>query len=148
MPRCDVCGNDYDKAFQVIQFWGAVDFRQLRVRHPPAGADLRPLWMDDHRAQDRSGRKVLLLWEPRSRFGLKRGEAWRLGRLSARIARADASAKQSGHGLESGVPFAGGPIVSKQERRGHAAAEYFRRLSARCGCWPMAVSLSYNESGC
>ena len=46
------------------------------------------------------------------------------------------------------VPFAGGPIFSKQERPGHAVAEYFRRLSARCVCWPMAVSLSHNEIGC
>lgn len=43
MPTCDVCGNDYDKAFSGEPRWPHDDFRQLRMRDPRNGTDLRPL---------------------------------------------------------------------------------------------------------
>ena len=33
MARCDVCGNDYDKSFQIVQGRQVAHFRQLRMRH-------------------------------------------------------------------------------------------------------------------
>ena len=40
MERCEVCGNEYDKAFKVLVGDQVPHLRLLRVRHPQAGADL------------------------------------------------------------------------------------------------------------
>src|ERR1041384_6792419 len=47
--------------------WNVLYLRQLRVRDSQARADVRALWLQDHRARDRSGRRVLLLRALRAR---------------------------------------------------------------------------------
>ena len=43
MPKCDTCGNDYDKSFQVIAANKSYTFDSFRMRHQHAGADMRAL---------------------------------------------------------------------------------------------------------
>ena len=60
MARCDVCGNEYDKAFTVTAARQR-HVRFLRMRDPRAGADLRALRVPDHRPRRRARRRLLLL---------------------------------------------------------------------------------------
>ena len=61
MAQCEVCGNDYDMAFEVHAQGGRAHLRQLRVRDPPDGAGLRTLRVQGHRAWCAGRRQLLLL---------------------------------------------------------------------------------------
>ena len=65
MASCVVCGNEYDKSFEVLpagEGRGA-GVRQLRVCDPPPRTDVRPLRMSDHRSWRRGRRAHVLLRE-------------------------------------------------------------------------------------
>ena len=68
MPKCDACGNDYDKAFQVIAGEQKLYFRQLRVRDQHAGAGMRALQGKNRRARAGKERHHVLL-QPLRRAG-------------------------------------------------------------------------------
>ena len=60
MPVCETAGSNYDKAFQVVMGRDR-RLRQLRVRDPEAGADLRSLRDAHHRPRAGAGQQLLLL---------------------------------------------------------------------------------------
>jgi len=47
MATCEVCDNEYDKAFEVVVGGEHHTFDSFRVRHPRAGAGLRALQLPD-----------------------------------------------------------------------------------------------------
>lgn len=61
MAKCEVCGNEYDKTFELIAAGARHTFRQLRMRDPGNCSHLRALPLPRHRARSRSQRAVLLL---------------------------------------------------------------------------------------
>ena len=61
MAQCEVCGNNYDKSFEVIHGGTVAHVRQLRVRHSSARADVCALPLQDRRPRHRGERHVLLL---------------------------------------------------------------------------------------
>ena len=61
MPTCDVCGNEYDKAFQVMRQGRTMTFDSFECAIPGDGALLRALRLQDRRAWGRGGRQHLLL---------------------------------------------------------------------------------------
>ena len=63
MGECEVCGNRYDKAFDVMMQGVTRTFRQLRVRHPRARDAVQPLRLPDHRPRH-GGRWALFLLRP------------------------------------------------------------------------------------
>ena len=58
MGRCEVCGNEYDKSFEVTVA-GTTPTRQLRVRHPRVRPHLRELRVQDRRPRRRGRRPHL-----------------------------------------------------------------------------------------
>jgi hypothetical protein len=69
MAQCEVCGNDYDKAFQVIVADTHPYLRQLRVRNPCGRTHLLPLRLPGHRPRRRGRRPHLLLRQLRQAGG-------------------------------------------------------------------------------
>ena len=62
MAKCDVCGNDYDKAFQVVSAQGSSrTFDSFECAIQRTCPDMRPLPLQDHRARHRGARHILLL---------------------------------------------------------------------------------------
>ena len=61
MAICEVCGNDYDKAFEVNMMGATHTFDSLRMRHACAGASLRALRRARRGPRGRAGRPHLLL---------------------------------------------------------------------------------------
>ena len=61
MARCETCGNDYDKAFQVSMNGSTHTFDSFECRDPRARADLRELRHSYCRPRPGEGRHVLLL---------------------------------------------------------------------------------------
>ena len=57
---CEVCGNEYDKVFEVNMDGNDPRVRLLRVRHPGAGTAVRQLRLPDHRPRHGGRRHVLL----------------------------------------------------------------------------------------
>ena len=65
MGQCDVCGNDYDKAFRVTQGDRTMTFDSF-VRHPRHGPPMRPLRMPRGWPRHRGQGQDLLLRPLRS----------------------------------------------------------------------------------
>ena len=65
MARCEVCDNDYDKSFEVIQEGQRHVFDSFEWRDPCAGADVLALPVPDHWARIRGGRQSFLLCQLR-----------------------------------------------------------------------------------
>ena len=61
MATCEVCGNDYDKSFEVTIGGLDAHVRQLRVRDPRPRADVRALRLPRDRARGGGRRPDLLL---------------------------------------------------------------------------------------
>ena len=51
MTKCEICGNDYDRAFEVDRRQESPCLRQLRMRDTGAGAGLLTLWVPHYRAR-------------------------------------------------------------------------------------------------
>ena len=62
LSTCEVCGNDYDKAFQVTLGGATHVFRQFRVRDSRARSHVQPLRLSNPRSwrRERTRRRVLL----------------------------------------------------------------------------------------
>src|SRR5215472_1910335 len=86
MPKCEVCENQYDKAFEVVIGGERHIFEQLRVRNPRAGACLPALQLPYRRPRRRSGRPNLLLCTLRTRFrhNAVEGPRLKVGRVTTR----------------------------------------------------------------
>ena len=52
MGICSLCGNDYDKSFEVTLGGKSYTFDSFGIRHPSPGPGLRPLRLPDHRARN------------------------------------------------------------------------------------------------
>ena len=61
MARCDQCGNDYDKSFEVTMAGRTMTFELFRVRDSGARANLPALRQPHHRARCRAKWHYLLL---------------------------------------------------------------------------------------
>ena len=62
MARCDQCGNDYDKSFEVNMTGGKPNtFDSFECAIQKLAPDMSPLWLPGHRAWRRAGRGYLLL---------------------------------------------------------------------------------------
>jgi hypothetical protein len=73
MATCEVCGNDYDKAFSITQAAGTTATFDSFERYSPGRTSLSPLRLRDHRARGGSRRPDVLLCPlrpPRHRLGL------------------------------------------------------------------------------
>ena len=78
MARCDVCGNDYDKAFQVTQQGRTMTFDSFEMRDSGDGADVRPLRLQGCRPRCRGRRQDLLLCSLCQAGGRQRAQRPRL----------------------------------------------------------------------
>jgi hypothetical protein len=58
MPRCEVCENEYDKAFEISDARRAIGahLRFVRMRHPCPGSDMSPPRVQDNRHGVEAGR--------------------------------------------------------------------------------------------
>jgi hypothetical protein len=80
MAKCDVCGNDYDKAFQVVSAQGSSrTFDSFECAIHALAPTCAPLPVQDHWARHRGARHILLL------RALCQGE-WRFWRRRSRVA--------------------------------------------------------------
>ena len=70
MAKCDLCGNDYNKAFTVVQQRCHSYLRQFPVRHSRNGSRLRPLRLSNHQPRNRESGRVLLLRALRKNAGI------------------------------------------------------------------------------
>ncbi len=61
MGTCEVCGNEYEKAFEVVAAGGEARLRQLRVCDSQDGPGLRALPVPDRRSRGRGRWPLLLL---------------------------------------------------------------------------------------
>jgi hypothetical protein len=68
MAICDVCGNDYDKAFRITQAGKTLTFDSFECADSRNGAKMRSLSMPRDWARHRSGRRDLLLRPLRKAF--------------------------------------------------------------------------------
>jgi hypothetical protein len=104
MARCETCGNDYDKAFQVSMNGTTHTFDSFEC----AGADLRQLRHSYPRSRARKGRYVLLL------------RSLRRGQRRDRPARPNWSRRRDRNGF-SRVSERLGPVTSAEggERSAH-----------------------------
>ena len=96
---CEVCGNEYDKAFEIDDRREAPRLRQLRVRDPGARAALRALRVPRDRPRDRGGGEDVLLRALRARVrraGRRRTARGARARTDALTARPDAPPGASG----------------------------------------------------
>ena len=61
MQKCEGCGNEYDKSFQVVMGGKAHVFDSFGMRDPCARAVVRALRREDRRPWARKGRPDVLL---------------------------------------------------------------------------------------
>ena len=78
MPRCEVCENEYDKAFEIVVGGQRHTFDSFECRNPRAGACLPALQLPNRRSRRRSGRTNLLLRPLYTRVRQNTGEGPRL----------------------------------------------------------------------
>ncbi len=61
MARCEVCGNDYDKAFEVVLNEQSHTFDSFECAIRALAPVLHPLWLQSNWARRRSRRQHFLL---------------------------------------------------------------------------------------